>query len=48
VQLMCGELEAEMARGCFERAQRIHWRQDIGHGADIIAASAGEVATDFL
>ena len=32
VQLVRGELEASMARGGFECAQRVQWRQQIGHG----------------
>ena len=31
MQLMRGQLEAEMPRCGFERAQRIEWWKDVGH-----------------
>src|SRR5690348_12490468 len=37
-----------MARRGFESAQRIQWRQQIGHGATIMPVSSRRLATDFL
>lgn len=48
VQLVRGELDAQMARRGFECAQRVQWRQQIGHDPAIMPASVGKVATDFL
>jgi len=48
VQLARGELEAQMPRRGLECAQRVQWRQQIGHGWAIMPASHGKVAADFL
>jgi len=48
MQLARSELEDQVARRGFERAQRVQWRQQIGHDTAIMPASSRRFATDYL
>jgi hypothetical protein len=48
VQLARGEREAQMPPCGLECAQRVQWRQKVGHDEVIMPASFGNLATDFL